>query len=206
MAPPPIEGPPSSQAGHVSKGDWKSFVPGAPASPISAVLHGPLESGALPDTIMEWVQASVDELTSARNTLKVSLALNGSAFCILGRLTRNPQSQLQADNLKEAHLAGENAMEVSSSTRLITDPPTTAPSLSLSCEGCPSLGQPRSPSNPRESLGESLVPFLIQRGRKKRPLLWALRRFRSAMVDVSLSVLAASPCILHNPCRASLPA
>lgn len=37
---------------------------------------------------MEWVQAAVDELTTARNTMK-----------------------LQADNLKEAHMVGESAME-----------------------------------------------------------------------------------------------
>ena len=80
--PPPVQ--PENLAGK-NKEDWKTFVPGAPpppTSPISAALNAPLESGALPDGIMEWVQASVDELTSARNTLKAKTA-NHAFFLLL---------------------------------------------------------------------------------------------------------------------------
>lgn len=48
----------------------------SPMPTLNAPLPPPpngyrLESGNMPDQLMEWVQASVDELTTARNTLKV---------------------------------------------------------------------------------------------------------------------------------------
>jgi len=65
----------------------------------------------MPDQIMDWVQASVDELTAARNTLKVRHLTLPQSLYKFPHLT--PITfQLQADNLKDAHHAAENAMEV----------------------------------------------------------------------------------------------